>query len=109
LRLDGLNAVGSRQLLAEKEVAGLTQVREQLIERYEGNPLAFKIVAQTIVDLFGSEIAPFLEQGEVVFGSVCELLGEHFARLADMPPACRAKALRVGYRADGASEGLLST
>jgi len=109
LRLDGLNAVGSRQLLAEKEVAGLTQVREQLIERYEGNPLAFKIVAQTIVDLFGSEIAPFLEQGEVAFGSVCELLGEHFARLADMPPACRAKALRVGYRADGASEGLLST
>ncbi len=109
LRLDSLNAVGSRQLLAEKEVAGHTHDRERLIELYAGNPLALKILAQTIVDLFGNEIAPFLEQGEVVVGSVRELLGEHSARLADMPPARWAKALRVGYRADGASEGLLST
>jgi hypothetical protein len=40
------------------------------------------IVAETIVELFGSEIAPFLEQGEVVFGSVRELLDEQFARLS---------------------------
>ncbi len=34
------------------------------------------------VELFGSEIAPFLEQGEVVFGGVRELLAEQFARLS---------------------------
>jgi transcriptional regulator with XRE-family HTH domain len=68
LRLAGLDAVGSQQLLAEKDVAG--------------NPLALKIVAETIVELFGSEIAPFLEQGEVVFGSVRQLLDEQFARLS---------------------------
>ena len=82
LRLDGLDAVASAQLLAEREVVGLTQDRERLIELYAGNPLALKIVAQTIVDLFGSEIAPFLEQGEVVFGGVRELLAEQFARLS---------------------------
>ncbi len=82
LRLDGLDVVGSRQLLAEKDVAGTTPEQERLIEAYSGNPLALKIVAETIVELFGGEIAAFLEQGEVVFGSVRELLGEQFARLS---------------------------
>jgi transcriptional regulator with XRE-family HTH domain len=82
LRLSGLDAVSCEQLLAEKDVAGATPDRERLIERYGGNPLALNIVAETIVELFGGEIAPFLEQGEVVFGSVRELLGEHFARLS---------------------------
>ncbi len=82
LRLDGLDTVASEQLLEEKEVVGLTQDRERLIKLYGGNPLALKIVAQTIVELFGGEIAAFLEQGGVVFGSVRELLGEQFARLS---------------------------
>src|SRR5713226_525752 len=82
LRLAGLDAVASEQLLAEKDVAGTTPERARLIEAYAGNPLALKIVAETIVELFGSEIAPFLEQGEVVFGSVRELLAEQFDRLS---------------------------
>src|SRR5579864_6494399 len=61
LRLSGLNAVASAQLLAEKEVVGLPHDRERLVEAYGGNPLALKIVAQTIVELFGNELAPFLE------------------------------------------------
>ena len=82
LRLDGLNAVACEQLLVEKDVAGTTLDRQRLIERYGGNPLALKIVAETILELFGGEIAPFLEHDEVVFGSVRELLAEQFARLS---------------------------
>src|SRR2546430_3021114 len=82
LRLSGLEREASEQLLEERELGGTASGREQLIERYGGNPLALKIVAQTIVELFGGEIAPFLEQGEVVFGSVRELLGEQFDRLS---------------------------
>jgi WD40 repeat protein len=82
LRLAGLDAVGSRQLLAERDIAGSTSERAQLIEAYAGNPLALNIVAQTIVELFGGEIAPFLEQDELVFGSIRELLAEQFARLS---------------------------
>ncbi len=82
LRLSGLDGQAGAQLLAEKEVAGSQHDRVRLVEVYRGNPLALKIVAQTIVELFGGEIAPFLEQGEVVFGGVRELLREQFDRLS---------------------------
>src|SRR5260370_24493595 len=82
LRLAGLDAVAGEQLLAEKDVAGSTPERARLIEAYAGNPLALKIVAETIVELFAGQIAPFLDQEEVVFGSVRQLLDEQFARLS---------------------------
>jgi WD40 repeat protein/transcriptional regulator with XRE-family HTH domain len=82
LRLSGLEREAGEQLLEEREMVGTASGREQLIERYGGNPLALKIVSQTIVELFGGEIALFLEQGEVVFGGVRELLGEQFDRLS---------------------------
>jgi hypothetical protein len=66
----------------EKEVVGSPHDRVRLVEVYRGNPLALKIVAQTIVDLFGGGIVPFLEQGEVVFGGVRELLEQQFDRLS---------------------------
>src|SRR5947209_4150178 len=82
LRLARLDANACKQLLAEKGIAGNASEYAQLIEAYAGNPLALKIVAETIVELFGGEIAPFLEQGKVVFGGVRELLGEQFDRLS---------------------------
>src|SRR5713226_666922 len=82
LRLARLDADSCRQLLAEKDVAGTAAELARLIEVYEGNPLALKIVAQTIVDLFNGQVTLFLEQGEVVFGGVRELLDEQFARLS---------------------------
>src|SRR5207245_6320302 len=66
----------------DREMSGRAPGRARLAEAYGGNPLALKIVAQTIVELFNGEIAPFLEQGELIFGSVRELLGEQFARLS---------------------------
>src|SRR5206468_11658134 len=68
--------------LAEKGVAGSVAEQLRLVEAYAGNPLALKIVARTIVELFGGQIAPFLEQGEVVFGGVRALLDEQYARLS---------------------------
>ncbi len=82
LRLARLDADSCRQLLAEKDVAGTAAELARLIEVYAGNPLALKIVAQTIVDLFNGQITLFLDQGEVVFGGVRELLDEQFARLS---------------------------
>ena len=82
LRLARLDADACQQLLAEKGVAGSTSEQLRLIEVYAGNPLALKIVAQTIVDLFDGQIVPFLEQGEVIFGGVRALLDEQYARLS---------------------------
>src|SRR6266852_2577524 len=84
LRLAGLDAGAGARLLAEEDVAGTAAQRERLVEAYRGNPLALKIVAQTISDLFGGEIAPFLEQGEVVFGGVRQLLDEQFERVSPL-------------------------
>ena len=82
LRLAGLDSRAGAQLLTEKDVVGSPQDQVRLVEVYRGNPLTLKIVAQTIVELFGGEIVPFLEQGEVVFGGVRELLREQFDRLS---------------------------
>lgn len=82
LHLGQLGAAACQALLQEQDVAGSALERERLIERYGGNPLALKIVAPTIADLFGGEIAAFLEQGETIFGSVRYLLQEQFTRLA---------------------------
>ncbi len=84
LRLAGLDAGAGTELLEEKDVTGPVSERAQLVEVYQGNPLALKIVAQTVVELFGGEILPFLEQGEVVFGGVRELLDEQFERLSPL-------------------------
>jgi hypothetical protein len=82
LRLEGLERDAGEQLLEQRELVGTPPDLERLIEVYGGNTLALKIVAETIVELFGGEIAPFLKQDEIVFGSVRELLAEQFARLS---------------------------
>ena len=82
LRLGQLDADACEALLQETEVTGSTAERARLVEHYGGNPLALKIVAPTISDLFGGEIAAFLEQGELIFGGVRTLLQEQFARLS---------------------------
>ena len=45
--------------------------------------MALKIVSHTIIDLFDGQIAPFLEQGEVIFGGIRNLLEEQFYRLSN--------------------------
>ena len=82
LRLARLESKPCEQILAEKNVVGPMSEQALLIDTYAGNPLALKIVAQTIADLFNGEIAPFLEQGEIIFGGVRNLLAEQFARLS---------------------------
>src|SRR5205807_2928372 len=84
LRLAGLGAVPGEQLLAEHEVVGSSQERARLVQAYSGNPLALKIVAETIADLFGGAIDQFLSEGMTVFGSITELLDEQWARLSTL-------------------------
>ena len=87
LRLGGLTPDKCEQLLDERELAGSAHERERLAQRYVGNPLALKIVAETISELFGGEIGPFLKQDVVIFSSLCDLLAEQWTRLSTLEQA----------------------
>lgn len=82
LQLTGLDRTASERFLAERELVGTPQEQSQLIDLYVGNPLALSIVAEIIVELFGGAIGPFLEQGEVIFSGIRDLLASQFARLS---------------------------
>lgn len=82
LRLVGLKQVACEQLFEERVLVGTPYDRLCLAQLYAGNPLALKIVAGTIVELFGGEIASFLEQETVIFSNIRELLDEQFGRLS---------------------------
>jgi len=82
LRLSGLEASACAQLLGEHELVGAPEEYARLAERYAGNPLALSIVAETIADLFGGAISPFLLGGTILFGSITQLLQEQWERLS---------------------------
>jgi WD40 repeat protein len=83
LRLAGLEVAACQQFFVEKELVGGQQEQESLIEVYAGNPLALKIVAETIVALFRGEIGQFLaSKSPVIFAGITHLLDEQFDRLS---------------------------
>ncbi len=49
-----------------------------------GKNQALNIVAESIADLFGGEIAPFLAQDILVFGGISDLLVEQWSRLSPL-------------------------
>ncbi|MGH7600470.1 MAG: NB-ARC domain-containing protein, partial [bacterium] len=84
LQITGLEQKAAQEILSDKELFGAEQASTNLIQRYAGNPLALKLVASTIHDVFGGDIAKFLEQGTVIFGDVRDLLQQQFVRLSNL-------------------------
>jgi len=82
LKLSGLKQEEGYFILKEKGFAISENKSRVLIEHYAGNPLALKIVATTIQELFHGDISQFLEQGIVVFGDISDLLEQQFNRLS---------------------------
>lgn len=81
LALSGSLEVG-RALLQGKGLIGSAGQQQQLCDRYSGNPLALKIVATSIQDLFAGEIEPFLIQDTFLFNGIRRLLDQQFERLS---------------------------
>lgn len=74
----------ARSLIQAKGLTGTGEQQQTLCDRYSYNPLALKIVATTIHDVFGGEIAAFLAQDTIIFNSIRRLLDEQFARLSEI-------------------------
>ncbi|HEY4035509.1 MAG TPA: TIR domain-containing protein [Ktedonobacteraceae bacterium] len=82
--LKGLKATDGQKILKEKGAHGAKQVRESLISRYVGHPLALKLVSQLIKELFEGDIASFLEGGEAIFTDIRDILDQQFERLSEV-------------------------
>ena len=81
LMLKGLNYAEGELILAQKGLSTATQINK-LVECYAGNPLALKIAATTIEELFDGDIAEFLEAGTIICGDIFYLLDCQFNRLS---------------------------
>src|SRR5438309_131809 len=84
LRLAGIDEQAAQELLSDKELSGTPAAWQRLVAGYVGNPLALKIVAQAVCDLFGGDLDRFLQEGELVFNGVRPVLRQQVGRLSPL-------------------------
>ncbi|MBT9314540.1 WD40 domain-containing protein [Leptothoe spongobia] len=83
--LTGLGGSDAEDILDQTGLQGGTHLeRRQLIGSYAGNPLALKLAATTIKDLFAGSIEQFLEQKQLVFDDLRDILRQQFSRLSPL-------------------------
>lgn len=84
LPLEGLLAAPGIRLLRDRGVSAPDDSLENLVERYSGNPLALKLVADTIRDLFADDVSAFLGEETPVFDDIRDMLDEQYGRLSEL-------------------------
>jgi WD40 repeat protein len=84
LPLPGVDGTAGSEILRAKGLAGNPVDIDRLIRHYRGNPLALKIAATSIRDLFGGDVAQFLAQGTAAFSGIGILLGQQCDRLSSL-------------------------
>lgn len=84
LALAGLGLEVGGELLSARGLSGLDASSAALVQRYSGNPLALKLVAEAIRDLFDGDIDAFLGDDAPIFDDIRDVLDQQFARLAPL-------------------------
>lgn len=84
MHLQGLGEIAGSKLLQDKGLQVTAEASKQLIESYQGNPLAIKIAATAIKDLFAGNVSQFLAQEIRVFNGLRLHLSHHFNGLYDL-------------------------
>lgn len=82
--LPGMTATEAQKILQGAGLSGSDTAWARLIHIYAGNPLALKLVSEPIRELFGGDITSFLEEKELVFGDIQNLLEQQFRRLSEL-------------------------
>ncbi|WP_322774414.1 NACHT domain-containing protein [Synechococcus sp. CBW1107] len=83
MRLSG-SREAARALLDEGDLQGSAEQRRSLEERCGHSPLAVKIVAAAVNELFGGDIGAFLRQEAILLGGLRPLLERQFERLSGL-------------------------
>jgi hypothetical protein len=84
LQLQGLPDEAAQRLLAHQGLNKNEAQTRPLIQRYSGHPLALKLVAETIDDLYFGDVEAFLTEDALIFADIGEVLDQQFARLSPL-------------------------
>ncbi|NTV61924.1 MAG: TIR domain-containing protein [Oscillochloris sp.] len=84
LQLAGVGQDDGKAILYDKGLEGSDHDWAELVRIYSGNPLALKLTAESIREIFAGEIAGFLSEGGVLLGDVLQILAQQFDRLAPL-------------------------
>ncbi len=84
LRLGGLAGEAGQTLLHELGLSDEGAANAEIVRRYSGNPLALKLVAAVIQELFAGDVEQFLAQEALVFDDIRDILDQQFARLSPL-------------------------
>jgi len=84
LRLEGVDERAAQDLLIDKGLSGTPTAWQRLVASYAGNPLALKIVAQAVSDLFSGDLDRFLQEGELIFNGIRPVLHQQMGRLSPL-------------------------
>ncbi len=79
LHVVGMGQEEGRELLHDKDLTGTDEQWAKLVDVYGGNPLALKIVSESIQEVFGGDIGAFLQAGETAFGDIHDLLEQQLS------------------------------
>ncbi|MEM7118413.1 MAG: BTAD domain-containing putative transcriptional regulator [Chloroflexota bacterium] len=82
LQLSGLGESASSDLFAAGQIEASDETVLTLAKRYSGNPLALKLVTQTIQDFYFGEAAAFLDEETLIFDDIRDVLDQQFQRLS---------------------------
>jgi WD40 repeat protein/DNA-binding SARP family transcriptional activator len=84
LALAGLAPAVGGELLIARGLSGADPSLAALVERYSGNPLALKLVAEAIQDMFAGDIDSFLGDEAPIFDDIRDVLDQQVARLVPL-------------------------
>jgi hypothetical protein len=84
LQLQGLSVAEAQQILIAKGLEAPVTQYQDLVNYFGGNPLALKLAATAIQNLFGGDIRAFLLYGCTVFNGLQDLLQQQVERLSPL-------------------------
>ncbi len=81
LQLRGLDESAAERVLEVKGITAISNDLHRLVDWYRGNPIALKIAATSIKDLYSGSISRFLEQKTIIFSGISNLIEQQYQRL----------------------------
>lgn len=82
IELNGMATEDATMILHQCQLRGEQEELNTLATRYSGNPLALKIVTETIHELFAGNLRDFLAEETLIVDDIRHLLDQQFSRLS---------------------------